>query len=103
MTAAKLKKTLKMSGLMDPEDCPELWSWAELFMFKMFCSNPLLQHTSGSKDSGPEDTDSEIVSRKVNSRRQQHKLKEDKLAVNEKQEVALKVVFAYEEKKDDRK
>jgi len=60
---------------IDPKDCPKLWFCAELFTFKMFCSDPLLQHTSGSEESsGPEETDIELVPRKVNSRRQQHQM-----------------------------
>jgi len=70
-------------------------------------SDSLLQHTSGSEESsGPEETDIELVTRKVNSRRQQHqmlvmKTLQDKQVEYERHEMALKVVFAYKEKKED--
>jgi len=32
---------------VDPEDCHEKWFCPELFMVKMFCSDHVLQHTSG--------------------------------------------------------
>ena len=92
---------------IDPKDCPELWFCAELFTFKMFCSDPLLQHISGSEESsGPEETDIKLVTRKVNSRRQQHQMLltkslEKKQQEKEMHETAAKVAFAYKEKKED--
>ena len=74
-----------------------------------FCSDPLLQHTSGSEESsGPEETDIKLVTRKVNSRRQQcqmllMKTLQDKQVEKEMHEMAVKVVFAYKEKKEDQK
>ena len=82
---------------------------AELFTFKMFHSDPLLQHTSGSEESsGLEETDIELVTRKVNSRRQQRQMLltkslEDKQQEKEMHETAVKVSFAYKEKKEDQK
>ena len=75
----------------------------------MFHSDPLFQHTSESEESsGPEETDIKLVTRKVNSRRQQRqmlltKMLQDKQVENERHEMALKVAFAYMEKKEDQK
>ena len=94
---------------IDPEDCPELWFCAELFTFKMFRADPLLQRTSGSEESsGLEETDIELVTRKVNSRRQQRQMLltkslEDKQQEKEMHETAVKVSFAYKEKKEEQK
>ena len=75
----------------------------------MFHSDPLFQHTSESEESsGPEETDIKLVTRKVNSRRQQRQMLltkslEDKQQEKEMHEMAVKVSFAYKEKKEDQK
>ena len=83
---------------VDLEDCPELFC---LELFAMLHSDPFLQCTSGSEDSGPEDTDIEPVSRKVKNRRQQYQVlnKRVETAENEKNELAIKVAFVDKEKK----